>query len=133
LKKPSFSRTDFSTKPGPQLRLLLLPNFGVNNFQICLPHLMAAFHWGVILLLSVMLFFAECFVCCTPENEFFSFLSSAYRSPSVTTRNREVVVCLSHTVKALMHTATASPCVFPNYTRRSAMEVGPLLTKVLGD
>jgi hypothetical protein len=71
LKKPSFSRTDFSTKPGPQLRLLLLPNFGVNNFQICLPHLMAAFYWGVILLLSVMLFFAECFVCCTPENEFF--------------------------------------------------------------
>jgi hypothetical protein len=44
LKKPFFSRTDFSTKPGPQLRLLPLPNFGVNNFQICLPHLMAAFY-----------------------------------------------------------------------------------------
>jgi hypothetical protein len=30
LKKPSFSRTDFSTKLGPQIRLLPVPNFGVN-------------------------------------------------------------------------------------------------------
>jgi hypothetical protein len=31
VKKPSFSRTDFFTKLGPQIRLLHVPNFGVNN------------------------------------------------------------------------------------------------------
>jgi hypothetical protein len=30
LKKPSFSRTDFSTKLGPQIKILPVPNFGVN-------------------------------------------------------------------------------------------------------
>jgi hypothetical protein len=32
LKKPSFFRTDFFTELGPQVRLLLVPNFGVNSF-----------------------------------------------------------------------------------------------------
>jgi hypothetical protein len=30
LKKPSFSRMDFFTKLGPQIRILPVPNFGVN-------------------------------------------------------------------------------------------------------
>jgi hypothetical protein len=30
LEKPSFFRTDFFTKLGPQIRLLPVPNFGVN-------------------------------------------------------------------------------------------------------
>jgi hypothetical protein len=34
LEKPSFFRTDFFTKLGPQFRLLPVPNFGVNS-----PHL----------------------------------------------------------------------------------------------
>jgi hypothetical protein len=32
LKKPSFSRTDFFTELGPQIRLLPVPNFGVNTY-----------------------------------------------------------------------------------------------------
>jgi hypothetical protein len=37
LKKPSFSRMDFSTKLGPQIRLLSVQNFGVNTkFRHCL-------------------------------------------------------------------------------------------------
>jgi hypothetical protein len=35
LKKPSFFRTDFFTELGPQIRLLPVPNFGVNNRYIC--------------------------------------------------------------------------------------------------
>jgi hypothetical protein len=31
LEKPSFFRTDFFTEPGPQIRLLPVPNFGVNS------------------------------------------------------------------------------------------------------
>jgi hypothetical protein len=31
LERPSFFRTDFLTKLGPQIRLIPLPNFGVNN------------------------------------------------------------------------------------------------------
>jgi hypothetical protein len=31
LEKPSFFRTDFFTKLGPQIRLLPVPNFGVNS------------------------------------------------------------------------------------------------------
>jgi hypothetical protein len=31
LEKPSFFRTDFFTKLGPQIRLLPVPNFGVNR------------------------------------------------------------------------------------------------------
>jgi hypothetical protein len=33
LEKPSFSRTDFFTKLGPQIRLLPVPNFGVNSIS----------------------------------------------------------------------------------------------------
>jgi hypothetical protein len=33
LKKPSFFRTDFFTELDPQIRLLPLPNFGVNRRQ----------------------------------------------------------------------------------------------------
>jgi hypothetical protein len=32
LEKPSFFRTDFFTKLGPHIRLLPVPNFGVNSF-----------------------------------------------------------------------------------------------------
>jgi hypothetical protein len=38
-KKPSFSRTDFLTKLGPQTRLLPVPNFGVNTLSSCPNHL----------------------------------------------------------------------------------------------
>jgi hypothetical protein len=31
LEKPSFFRTDFVTKLGPQFRLLPVPNFGINT------------------------------------------------------------------------------------------------------
>jgi hypothetical protein len=34
LKKPSFFRTDFFTKLGPQIRLLPVPNFGVNRLAL---------------------------------------------------------------------------------------------------
>jgi hypothetical protein len=34
LERPSFSRTDFFTKLGPQIRLLPVPNFGVNSYAI---------------------------------------------------------------------------------------------------
>jgi hypothetical protein len=47
LKKPSFFRTDFFAKLGPQIRLLPVPNFGVNNechesFQILKKELIPA-------------------------------------------------------------------------------------------
>jgi hypothetical protein len=37
LEKPSFFRTDFFTKLGPQIRLLPVPNFGVDRESISRP------------------------------------------------------------------------------------------------
>jgi hypothetical protein len=60
LKKPSFSRTDFSTKLGPPIRLLPVPKFGVN---IC------PFNYGIKVILFrnwLLLPTSSNWICPTP-------------------------------------------------------------------
>jgi hypothetical protein len=68
LKKPSFSRTDFSTKLGPQIRLLPIPNFGVN---IC------PFNYGIKVIL-----FPNWLQLPTSSNWICSTLILSLRNPS---------------------------------------------------
>jgi hypothetical protein len=68
LKKPSFSRTDFFTKLGPQIRCLPVPNFGVN---IC------PFNYGIKVIL-----FRNWLQLPTSSNWICSTLILSLRNPS---------------------------------------------------